>query len=215
MLFLNHAVETSYSRRLNGSYRLRQLVPTAVYQHMKMHKRILGHLSAVYCVTFDRTGRRIFTVRLQVLCARTVCVVAWCLGGCLVTALTALCNSVGCVFVWSHLCFAYQDDQASAFPVVTVLVGGTVYLAVVGCLYWVTDRNSRIQPAWEKIRTTLLFNDYVLKKMITRNCSFSKAGSWPLPSVLCWLLLPCGCIRDTAWTLWELYYWMKSEIMLI
>uniref|UniRef100_A0A3Q2Q010 PH-interacting protein n=1 Tax=Fundulus heteroclitus TaxID=8078 RepID=A0A3Q2Q010_FUNHE len=54
-------VETSYSRRLNGSYRLRQLVPTALYQHMKMHKRILGHLSSVYCVTFDRTGRRIFT----------------------------------------------------------------------------------------------------------------------------------------------------------
>ncbi|XP_013882145.1 PH-interacting protein isoform X1 [Austrofundulus limnaeus] len=54
-------VETCYSRRLNGSYRLRQLLPTAVYQHMKMHKRILGHLSSVYCVTFDRTGRRIFT----------------------------------------------------------------------------------------------------------------------------------------------------------
>uniref|UniRef100_A0A673MM54 PH-interacting protein-like n=1 Tax=Sinocyclocheilus rhinocerous TaxID=307959 RepID=A0A673MM54_9TELE len=54
-------VETIYSRRLNGLYRLGQLVPTAVYQHMKMHKRILGHLSSVYCVTFDRTGRRIFT----------------------------------------------------------------------------------------------------------------------------------------------------------
>lgn len=59
-------VETSFSRRLNGSYRLRQLVPTAVYQHMKMHKRILGHLSSVYCVTFDRTGRRIFTVKAVV-----------------------------------------------------------------------------------------------------------------------------------------------------
>nr|XP_004542265.1 PH-interacting protein [Maylandia zebra] len=54
-------VETSFCRRLNGAYRLRQLVPTAVYTHMKMHKRILGHLSSVYCVTFDRTGRRIFT----------------------------------------------------------------------------------------------------------------------------------------------------------
>ncbi|XP_030641693.1 PH-interacting protein [Chanos chanos] len=54
-------VETTYSRRLNGTYRLGQLVPTAIYQHMKMHKRILGHLSSVYCVTFDRTGRRIFT----------------------------------------------------------------------------------------------------------------------------------------------------------
>ncbi|XP_016085415.1 PH-interacting protein-like [Sinocyclocheilus grahami] len=39
----------------------RHISPTAVYQHMKMHKRILGHLSSVYCVTFDRTGRRIFT----------------------------------------------------------------------------------------------------------------------------------------------------------
>ncbi|XP_072559297.1 PH-interacting protein [Paramormyrops kingsleyae] len=54
-------VETSYGRQLNGKYRLGQLVPTAIYQHMKMHKRILGHLSSVYCVTFDRTGRRIFT----------------------------------------------------------------------------------------------------------------------------------------------------------
>ncbi|XP_040839594.1 PH-interacting protein isoform X3 [Ochotona curzoniae] len=53
--------DTLFSRKLNGKYRLEQLVPTAVYQHMKMHKRILGHLSSVYCVTFDRTGRRIFT----------------------------------------------------------------------------------------------------------------------------------------------------------
>nr|XP_056714892.1 bromodomain and WD repeat-containing protein 1 [Euleptes europaea] len=32
-----------------------------MYQHIKMHRRILGHLSAVYCVAFDRTGHRIFT----------------------------------------------------------------------------------------------------------------------------------------------------------
>uniref|UniRef100_A0A8D0GIV0 Pleckstrin homology domain interacting protein n=1 Tax=Sphenodon punctatus TaxID=8508 RepID=A0A8D0GIV0_SPHPU len=53
--------DTLFSRKLNGKYRLEHLIPTAVYQHMKMHKRILGHLSSVYCVTFDRTGRRIFT----------------------------------------------------------------------------------------------------------------------------------------------------------
>ncbi|XP_029451437.1 PH-interacting protein isoform X2 [Rhinatrema bivittatum] len=52
---------TLFARRLNGKYRAEHLVPTPVYQHMKMHKRILGHLSSVYCVTFDRTGRRIFT----------------------------------------------------------------------------------------------------------------------------------------------------------
>ncbi|XP_068137626.1 PH-interacting protein isoform X2 [Hyperolius riggenbachi] len=52
---------TLFARKLNGNYKFETLVPTAVYQHMKMHKRILGHLSSVYCVTFDRTGRRIFT----------------------------------------------------------------------------------------------------------------------------------------------------------
>uniref|UniRef100_A0A672MNX6 Bromodomain and WD repeat domain containing 3 n=1 Tax=Sinocyclocheilus grahami TaxID=75366 RepID=A0A672MNX6_SINGR len=36
-------------------------VPSCTYQHMKMHRRILGHLSSVYCVAFDRTGWRIFT----------------------------------------------------------------------------------------------------------------------------------------------------------
>lgn len=61
-LFSHLVVDTLFSRKLNGKYRLERLVPTAVYQHMKMHKRILGHLSSVYCVTFDRTGRRIFTV---------------------------------------------------------------------------------------------------------------------------------------------------------
>ncbi|XP_069462392.1 PH-interacting protein isoform X2 [Ambystoma mexicanum] len=52
---------TLFARKLNGKYRSEHLIPTPVYQHMKMHKRILGHLSSVYCVTFDRTGRRIFT----------------------------------------------------------------------------------------------------------------------------------------------------------
>ncbi|XP_053314534.1 PH-interacting protein isoform X2 [Spea bombifrons] len=52
---------TIFARKLNGKYKYENLVPTVVYQHMKMHKRILGHLSSVYCVTFDRTGRRIFT----------------------------------------------------------------------------------------------------------------------------------------------------------
>lgn len=76
-LFFHHPVETSHGRRLNGSYRLRQLVPTAVYQHMKMHKRILGHLSSVYCVTFDRTGRRIFTVSLRLFSSASMEAVAF------------------------------------------------------------------------------------------------------------------------------------------
>lgn len=66
--FPHLVVDTLFSRKLNGKYRLERLVPTAVYQHMKMHKRILGHLSSVYCVTFDRTGRRIFTVSINIFC---------------------------------------------------------------------------------------------------------------------------------------------------
>uniref|UniRef100_A0A663FEQ4 Bromodomain and WD repeat-containing protein 1 n=1 Tax=Aquila chrysaetos chrysaetos TaxID=223781 RepID=A0A663FEQ4_AQUCH len=45
----------------NLSQNKAHLFPTSTYQHMKMHKRILGHLSSVYCIAFDRSGRRIFT----------------------------------------------------------------------------------------------------------------------------------------------------------
>ena len=35
-----------------------------MYENIKLHSRKLGHLSAVYCVLYDRTGEAIFTVRL-------------------------------------------------------------------------------------------------------------------------------------------------------
>lgn len=50
------------ARQATGTARFDQALPSSSYQHMKIHKRILGHLSSVYCVAFDRTGRRIFTV---------------------------------------------------------------------------------------------------------------------------------------------------------
>lgn len=53
------------ARQLTGCGRFSHLFPTSTYQHMKMHKRILGHLSSVYCIAFDRSGRRIFTVSLK------------------------------------------------------------------------------------------------------------------------------------------------------
>uniref|UniRef100_A0A8C9RGW8 Bromodomain and WD repeat domain containing 3 n=1 Tax=Scleropages formosus TaxID=113540 RepID=A0A8C9RGW8_SCLFO len=49
------------ARQTSGTARFTHAVPASAYQHMKMHRRILGHLSSVYCVAFDRTGRRIFT----------------------------------------------------------------------------------------------------------------------------------------------------------
>ncbi|XP_060626304.2 bromodomain and WD repeat-containing protein 1 isoform X2 [Anolis sagrei] len=54
-------VEINYARQLTGCTRSSSSLPVNMYQHIKMHRRILGHLSAVYCVAFDRTGHRIFT----------------------------------------------------------------------------------------------------------------------------------------------------------
>ncbi|XP_041088792.1 bromodomain and WD repeat-containing protein 3 [Polyodon spathula] len=54
-------VEVYRGRELTGADRFSSICPGSAYQHMKMRRRILGHLSAVYCVAFDRTGQRIFT----------------------------------------------------------------------------------------------------------------------------------------------------------
>ncbi|KAG9278203.1 bromodomain and WD repeat-containing protein 3 [Astyanax mexicanus] len=54
-------VEVCRGRELTGAQRFSFVHPVSNYQHMKMHRRILGHLSAVYCIAFDRTGSRIFT----------------------------------------------------------------------------------------------------------------------------------------------------------
>ncbi|CAG02962.1 unnamed protein product, partial [Tetraodon nigroviridis] len=56
-----NVVSTMAARQATGTARFSQVLPSSSYQHMKIHKRILGHLSSVYCVVFDRTGRRIFT----------------------------------------------------------------------------------------------------------------------------------------------------------
>ncbi|XP_068918654.1 bromodomain and WD repeat-containing protein 3 isoform X3 [Petaurus breviceps papuanus] len=56
-----NVVTITSARQLTGCGRFSHIFPSSSYQQMKMHKRILGHLSAVYCVAFDRSGRRIFT----------------------------------------------------------------------------------------------------------------------------------------------------------
>uniref|UniRef100_A0A8C3K4P4 Bromodomain and WD repeat-containing protein 1 n=1 Tax=Calidris pygmaea TaxID=425635 RepID=A0A8C3K4P4_9CHAR len=49
------------AKQLTGYAKFSTSFPGSMYQHVKMHRRILGHLSSVYCVAFDRTGHRIFT----------------------------------------------------------------------------------------------------------------------------------------------------------
>ncbi|CAL1534125.1 unnamed protein product [Lymnaea stagnalis] len=46
---------------MSGVVRHHSVVPTSVFNKIVMHGRKLGHLSAVYCVLFDRTGNYIFT----------------------------------------------------------------------------------------------------------------------------------------------------------
>ena len=50
------------SRENSGPLSQRQLLPSKCYDRFTRHRRLLGHLSSVYCVSFDRTGRYIFTV---------------------------------------------------------------------------------------------------------------------------------------------------------
>ncbi|KAL2096562.1 hypothetical protein ACEWY4_008710 [Coilia grayii] len=54
-------VEVCRGRELTGVQRFSLVNPVSNYQHMRLHRRILGHLSAVYCIAFDRSGLRIFT----------------------------------------------------------------------------------------------------------------------------------------------------------
>ncbi|XP_051877105.1 bromodomain and WD repeat-containing protein 3 isoform X3 [Pristis pectinata] len=56
-----NVVNITTAKQLTGCGRHSQVFPIVAYQHVKMYKRILGHLSSVYCIAFDRTGRRIFT----------------------------------------------------------------------------------------------------------------------------------------------------------
>uniref|UniRef100_S4R754 BRWD/PHIP N-terminal domain-containing protein n=1 Tax=Petromyzon marinus TaxID=7757 RepID=S4R754_PETMA len=56
-----HLVSLLSARERTGCIRHGHAVPITLYQHARMHRRILGHLSSVYCLAFDRTGQRIFT----------------------------------------------------------------------------------------------------------------------------------------------------------
>ncbi|XP_065816441.1 bromodomain and WD repeat-containing protein 3 isoform X3 [Labrus bergylta] len=56
-----HLVKVHRGRELTGVQRYSSINPVSNYEHMRLHRRILGHLSAVYCIAFDRTGLRIFT----------------------------------------------------------------------------------------------------------------------------------------------------------
>ncbi|XP_050392587.1 bromodomain and WD repeat-containing protein 3 isoform X3 [Patella vulgata] len=49
------------AQELSGKSRKDTLFPSPLFSKLVLHDRKLGHLSAVYCIAFDRTGRHIFT----------------------------------------------------------------------------------------------------------------------------------------------------------
>lgn len=55
-------VRALVSRETIGHSKSLRTTSCDIYHKIKSHTRMLGHLSAVYCVGFDRTGRYIFTV---------------------------------------------------------------------------------------------------------------------------------------------------------
>ena len=48
-------------RENSGPLIRQQAVPSTFYSKLQLYRRNLGHLSAVYCVLFDRTGKYVIT----------------------------------------------------------------------------------------------------------------------------------------------------------
>lgn len=59
----HNIVNVLYGRQSSGPLARRLAVPTTFYSKAGLLRQTLGHLSAVYCVLFDRTGKHIVTVR--------------------------------------------------------------------------------------------------------------------------------------------------------
>ncbi|RWS17105.1 bromodomain and WD repeat-containing protein 3-like protein [Dinothrombium tinctorium] len=57
----SNIVSTLIARQNNGPSTINHTIPTKLYSKQQMHKRQLGHLSSVYCITFDRSGKYIIT----------------------------------------------------------------------------------------------------------------------------------------------------------
>ncbi|XP_024885471.1 PH-interacting protein isoform X2 [Temnothorax curvispinosus] len=60
-LSVPNIVRVLQGRENSGPLSRRQAIPTKFYSKMKLYRHTLGHLSAVYCVLYDRTGKYIVT----------------------------------------------------------------------------------------------------------------------------------------------------------
>lgn len=58
-------VQVLYGRESSGPITRKLAVPTKFFGKLDLLRRTLGHLSAVYCVLFDRSGKYIITVSVD------------------------------------------------------------------------------------------------------------------------------------------------------
>lgn len=55
------SVKILQGRENSGPLARREAVPSRFYSRLQLYRHTLGHLSAVYCVLYDRTGQYIIT----------------------------------------------------------------------------------------------------------------------------------------------------------
>lgn len=62
----HNIVNVLQGRQHAGPLQRRQAIPTSFYKNLTLQRQTLGHLAAVYCVLFDRSGKYIITVSLNI-----------------------------------------------------------------------------------------------------------------------------------------------------
>lgn len=60
----NNLARVIFGRESSGPITRKLAIPTSFYSKQSLLRRTLGHLSAVYCVLFDRSGKYIITVSI-------------------------------------------------------------------------------------------------------------------------------------------------------
>lgn len=60
----NNLARVIFGRESSGPLTRKLAIPTSFYSKQSLLRRTLGHLSAVYCVLFDRSGKYIITVSI-------------------------------------------------------------------------------------------------------------------------------------------------------
>lgn len=62
IFYMYFSVKVLFGREVSGSVDKRYLLPISKFSNVEFLGRVLGHLTAVYCVCFDTSGRYIATV---------------------------------------------------------------------------------------------------------------------------------------------------------